>query len=242
MEGVAHTMKHVSMTMAALVLATAGMVGAGGWPPARLNGGEWDALTINVNIDRVARAGLIGPTGVVDQTWNEVLGNPPIVAGSLLDASGAATTVGLTVNASNVDWWNNPSLTLLTSAAFNWSPNDPYVLTINGLADDKKYDLYLASFHPNEDGNRALFSTLNTTDTLSPQVADSGGPGGNSSAWVEGVNYVRFQKMQSDSGLITITIVGQDTGGNRRRAYISGFQLVEVAIPPPPPKTVLIVR
>jgi hypothetical protein len=132
--------------------------------------------------------------------------------------------------------WGTPSLTLLRGAAFSWVPATPATLTITNLPTGKKYDLYLASFHPNEDGDRALFSTANATVTTSPQIVDTGGPAGNDSTWVEGANYARFANVQPDAaGNITVTMVGQDTTGSRRRAYLSGFQLVEIV----PPTTTL---
>jgi hypothetical protein len=182
---------------------------------------------INVNIDTATRTELVGPAGGLGQTWNQ---QPNLKTGSsLLDSVGIPTTVGFSTNASDVGTWGSPSLTLLTGGAFNWTANNPYTLTITGLTTGKKYDLDIASFHPNEDGSKVLCSTGNTTDTSSPQIADNGGANGNSSTWVQGTNYVRFQNVQPDSGnTITITIVGEDTSGNRRRAYLSGFQLVEV--------------
>jgi HEAT repeat protein len=183
-------------------------------------------LTLNVNIDGAARSGLAGPAGGLGKTWAQPLA---LAASSLLDSEGRVTSVGFTCNASNLGQWGAPTLTLLTGGAFNWTPANPYALTISGLTTGKKYDLSLASFHPNEDGSRALFSTGNTTDTSSPQTVDNGGGGGNSSTWVEGVNYARFRNVEPNgSGQINLTIAGQDTTGNRRRAYLSGFQLMEV--------------
>jgi hypothetical protein len=141
------------------------------WAPATASFTTLRPLTpgpefINVNIDSSARAGLAGPAGGSGSTWNQ---QPGAETGSaLLNSVGAPTTVGFSVNASNVGEWGSPLLSMLAGAAFNWDPSSPYTLTINGLTNGKKYDLYLASFHPNEDGDRALFSTANTTDTASP--------------------------------------------------------------------------
>ncbi|MCF7733780.1 MAG: hypothetical protein K9N23_18975, partial [Akkermansiaceae bacterium] len=191
-------------------------------------------LRVNVNLDVAARAGLVGPAGGLGETWNQVLAGPGNIAGlegsSLLDANGTVTSVGFTCSAGNLYSWGGPALTLLTGGTFNWTPGDSYTLTIGGLTIGKKYDLSLVSFHPNEDGSRALFSTSNPTDTSSPRIVDNGGAGGNSSTWVEGVNYARFLNVDPDeSATINLTIDGEDTTGNRRRAYLSGFQLMEAA-------------
>ncbi|MCF7974612.1 MAG: hypothetical protein K9N55_12405, partial [Phycisphaerae bacterium] len=94
------------------------------------------------------------------------------------------------------------------------------------------YDLYLASFHPNENGGRTLFSTTNPTTTESPQIVDNGGPNGNDSTWVLGENYVVFEKLLPDAnGEITINMVGDWTTDSTKRFYLSGFQLTKSTIP-----------
>ena len=181
---------------------------------------------INVNIDVTNRTGLVGPAGGLPWpllTWNQQLGVPGLTASGLLDAYGATTTVGFTLNAGFVDPWGAPGLKLLTSAAFQWNWSTPANLVIDGLAPDREYDLYLASFYPNENGSRTLFSTSNTTTTVGIQIVDTGGPNGNDSTWIQGTNFARFENIEPDSsGKITVTMVG-DTG---KRAYLSGFQLV----------------
>ena len=68
---------------------------------------------IQVNIDTETRIGLAGPAGNLGATWNQVLGQPPLTASGLLDSAGAASTVGFTCDASNVDTWGEPALRLL---------------------------------------------------------------------------------------------------------------------------------
>ncbi|MCF7732534.1 MAG: cadherin-like domain-containing protein, partial [Akkermansiaceae bacterium] len=188
-------------------------------------------LLLNVTLDKDPATGLVGPAGGLGETWNQPLARS---GSGLLDSDGLVTGVSFSCSASNLGQWGSPQLEMLRGGAFNWSANDAYALNISGLAVGKQYDLSLASFHPNEDGSKALFSTSNPTDTASPQIADNGGPNGNSSTWVDGVNYVQFLNVEPDaSGDIDFTIDGDDTTGNRRRAYLSGFQLV--ALPPVPP-------
>jgi hypothetical protein len=182
---------------------------------------------LHVNIDTEARTGLDGPAGGAGETWNQQLGNAGLTANGLLDSTGAATSVGFTYNASHVGWWGDPALKLLTGGAFQWDWSTPSTLEINGLTPGKKYVLHLASFHPNELGGRTLFSTANATDTPGVQIADNAGPDGNSSTWVRGVNCARFDGIVPDTAnRITITVSG-DSGTSEKRAYLSGFQLVE---------------
>jgi len=181
---------------------------------------------IQVNIDTETRIGLAGPAGNLGATWNQVIGQPPLTASGLLDSAGAATTVGFTCDASNVDTWGEPALRLLKSGAFQWNWDDAYHLVLSGLTPRRPYSLYLASFHPNELGGRSVFSTANATTTVGTQIADTGGPDGNASTWVSGVNCVWFDNIVPDANnQITITIVG-DSGTNAKRAYLNGFQLV----------------
>ncbi len=181
---------------------------------------------INVNFDTSTRAGLDGPAGGAGATWNERLGTAGLTASGLLDASGAGTSVGFTCDASNVDPWGDPALKMLAGAAYSFA-NSPVSLVINGLNPGKKYALHIASFYPNELGGRSLFSTANTTTTAGVQVADNFGPDGNAVSWDIGVNCVRFDDMVPDShNKITVTMT-PDAATSGKRAFLSGFQLVE---------------
>ena len=184
---------------------------------------------IYVNLDSATVTGLSGPGGGLSQTWNQLTTSS---ASNLLDSSGNATGVGFNCSAGQLGQWGNPTLTLLRGAAFNWNANDVYSLTLSGLTSSRKYHLFLASFYPSEAGSRALFSTSNLTTTSSPQVVDNLGANSNSSTWVEGRNYARFLNLEPDSsGQISLSIVGQDTSNNQRRAFLNGFQLIETTTP-----------
>ncbi len=184
---------------------------------------------IYVNLDSATVTGLVGPGGSLSQTWNQLT---TLSASNLLDSSGNVTNVGFNCTASNIGRWGSPTLTLLRGAAFNWNANGAYTLTLSGLASSRKYHLFLTSFYPSETGSRALFSTSNLTTTSSPQVVDNLGANSNSSTWVEGRNYARFLNLEPDSsGQISLSIVGQDTSNNQRRAYLNGFQLIETTTP-----------
>ena len=185
---------------------------------------------INVNIDTVARTGLVGPAGGANATWNQQLGASGLTANGLLDANGAATTVGFSCSAGSVDPWGLPNLTLLTAGAFNFGANTPATLVINGLPTGRKFDLYIASYYPNEDGSKGVFSTTSLTTSVGTQSYDNGGPNGNASTWVRGTNYVLFQNLVPDaSRKITLTFV---SGLPNYRAMVNGFQVVDVTYAP----------
>lgn len=180
---------------------------------------------VHVNFDTELRTGLVGPAGGAGTIWNERIGTAGLTANNLLDSTGAVTSIGFTCDATNVDAWGNPGQKMLTSAAFTFGANYPTNLEINGLTPGKKYALYLASFHPNELGGRSRFTTNNPATTVGAQSADNLGTNGNSFTWVQGVNYVRFDNLEPDANnRITITMV---SGTPDRRAYLSGFQLLE---------------
>ncbi|GEM_PF-570889 len=198
-----------------------------------------NAVLINVNIDTTARtqSTLDGPifgNGGSDlgARWNQSLGTP-VSGTSLLDSTGAATTVSFTSNASYVGIWGAPALKILTGGAFQWVPTAEYTLTISGLDSGEEYDVYLASFHPNENGNRVLISTSNTTSTVGTQIADSGGGGGNDSTWVRGENFVVFEDVEPDgSNRIIFTLDSDWTTDFTKRAYLSGFQIATAGTAP----------
>ena len=186
----------------------------------------------NVSIDTATRTGLAGPAGGTGETWNQPLNVAGLTSTSLLDAGGTTTSVGFTCSAGYVSSWGSPSLTILTGGAFQWDWNASASLVLSNLIPARKYDLYLASFHPNEQGGSTVFSTTNTTTTVGTQNANNGGGNGNSSTWVQGTNYARFQNIVPSSGRsITVNMVG-DSGTNAKRAYLSGFQLVDVTYAP----------
>jgi len=162
-------------------------------------------MLINVNMDTTEReeSSLDGPLdgdggSDVGTTWNQILDGPgfgvDVSRTDLVDSTGAATAVDFSVDGTANMWdWGAPDLLMLTSGILGWDPDvNPYDLVFSGLTGGTKYDLYLASFHPNENGGRALFSTTNTTTTESPQIVDNGGGGGNDSTWVKGENYTLF--------------------------------------------------
>jgi hypothetical protein len=223
------------VAVAILALATA--------PPAK-------GTLINVNFDWEERteSALDGPLegdggSDVGTTWNQILRQRrgwDIEGIALNDSTGAATTVTFSVakNGHTLGcWaWGAPDLVLLTSAITGWDPDiDSYDLVFGGVTVGRKYDLYIASFHPNENGGRALFSTTNTTTTESPQIVDNGGGGGNDSTWVKGENYTLFENLEPDvTGEIIIHVYSDWTTDSSKRNYVSGFQLI------PEPATMLL--
>jgi len=199
-----------------------------------------NAELINVSFDTTARteSALDGPYDGnggedLDTTWNQILAGPgfgvDVSRTDLLDSTGTTTAVDFSVGGTVNMWaWGTPDLLMLTSALLGWDPDaNPYDLILGGLAGGTKYDVYIAGFHPNEKGGRALLSTTNTTATTSPQIIDNGGPNGNDSTWVMGENYALFEKVLPDvNGEIIIHVYSDWTADSSKRAYVSGFQLM----------------
>ena len=181
---------------------------------------------IQVHLDTAARSDLTGPAGSPGAIWNQAVGIPPLAATGLLDASGTPTGVGFSCNADSVNSWGGPALTLLTGGVFPLSWNTPAQLVLTGLTPGKHYTLYLPSFYPDELGGKTLFSTANATTTTDPQIVDNGGPNGNSSTWVRGVNFARCDDLIPDSNNRIVVNMVSDSGTNDKRAYLCGFQLV----------------
>jgi len=223
--------KNVLTIVAMVVFAMAGMA---------------DAVLINVNIDVQARTqstldGPIWGTGGSDvgTTWNQIIHAagwfaPGTIYGTnLKNSTNGSTTVDFTTDSGCMWPWGDPDLELLCAAIFAWDYNTLQTMIISGLTPGVEYDVYLASFYPNGDGSRAVFSTANTTSTSSPQIVDNGGGGGNSSTWVRGTNFVVFEDVEPDgSNQITITFVSDTPGKN---AYLSGFQIATAGTAPVPP-------
>ena len=207
--------------------------------------GNAKQMLISVSMDTTERdeAALDGPFdgdggSDVGTTWNQMVDGPgfnvDVSRTGLVDSTGAATAVNFSVDGTVGMWsWGAPDLLMLTSGILGWDPDaNPYDLVFSGLTAGVKYDLYIASFHPNENGGRALFSTTNETTTQSPQIVDNGGGGGNGATWVQGENYALFEKVESDgNGEIIINVSSDWTTDNSKRAYVSGFQLTKSIIP-----------
>lgn len=185
-----------------------------------------DPLSIHVNFDTATRTGLVGPAGGLGKTWNQPRA---LSATALKDSDGLVTGVSFVNTCDGIDPWSG-SLSMLVGGARSFGWSTPRNLVISGLAPGNKYNLYIGSFYTNENGSTGIFTTTNVTSNGQIQNNNNGGGHGNSSTWVQGTNYVRFENVEPDAfNKIAIQAVG--VGGNR--AVWSGFQLV--ALPPVPP-------
>lgn len=201
-------------------------------------------VAVSVNIDTDAREGLVGPAGGLGMAWVQapLSASGPIAVSGLLDTNGVGTSMGFTCDAGMVGNWGSPSLVMLQGGAFHFGGESPPInLVITNIPAGRKYDLYLVSYLYSE-GSKATFTTANTTTNGAVQYCNNGGPAGNSTTWVQGVNYALFQGMEPDSSnRISVTMSRTDLGVY---ALFNGFQLMEV-IPPPPrmfPGAILTVR
>ena len=184
---------------------------------------------INVNVDNVARTGLVGPVGGGGgATWNQ---SSAKTLNGLVDSFGAPTGIGYNCSLGNGpdDWPFAAEFALLRQGFYNWTGTDPANLVIKKLPSGKRFDLYIASYYPNESGSKGVFSTTNATATVGDQYNDNGGKGGNATTWVQGQNFVVFENVLPDAaGNITITVTGITDGTTTYRAMVNGFQLVDL--------------
>jgi hypothetical protein len=176
-----------------------------------------NAALINVNIMSHGEMGevessLVGPAGGAGTTWNQLPSvpgnwNPPF-GNNLLDSTGATTAVDFSFHLPYCDPWGSPDLTLLHAAYYNPGWSDWGVCEISDLDPTKTYDLYIASYYPNESGSKGTFTTTNATSNGSSQSVDNGGAGGNGSTWVQGENYVLFDDVVLRPRLFETAILG----------------------------------
>jgi hypothetical protein len=221
-----------ALTLAAIVL------GAGSFASAAL---------INVNFTGGAdpESSLVGPGGGLGTTWNQFAG--PDSPGTLLDSSGAATTVAINSNFGLPNTFDTATidLTMLRGSMTNFGKGvDDTNVTISGLAIGGIYDIWLVTLRnqPFESGTPSgteqyvgWWSTANTTTSSSNQLVDARGASINTSTFVDGYNYVLFEDVVANgSGQIVFTGVAGpllDGSNNDHRLGLNGLQINQVPEP-----------
>ena len=188
------------------------------------------ALIINANFASSDPGSLVGPAGGSGETWNNSIAATVNVSTwsqtPLLDSTGDTTGIGYTMHNSGhglTAQGSTTTLSMLRNAVY--IGQDATTLTITGLNSASAYDIYIAGFSSNYPSG-ANFSTSNTTSTVGTQTYLSNA-GDQSSAWVQGQNYVLFEDVVPD-GSNTIVIDSTKVG----YSFFSGFQVVET-VPEP---------
>ena len=189
------------------------------------------ATIINANFASSDPGSLVGPAGGSGETWNNSIAATVNVSTwsqtPLLDSTGDTTGIGYTMHNSGhglTAQGSTTTLSMLRNAVY--IGQDATTLTITGLNSASAYDIYIAGFSSNYPSG-ANFSTSNTTSTLGTQTYLSNA-GDQSSAWVQGQNYVLFEDVVPD-GSDTIVINSTQV---EIYTFFSGFQVVE-SVPEP---------
>jgi autotransporter-associated beta strand protein len=206
-------------------------------------------LAINVNITggtEETASTLSGPAGGLGTTWNQFVG--PNSPGVLRDALGPATTVTLTSNFGLPNSFDSPviALPMLRGSMCDFGKGrDDINVTINGLKARGFYDIWLVTLRNQPYGSDGTeqyvgwWSTTNATTSSSNQLVNAVNPTINTTTFVAGYNYVRFQNVKAnDSGQIVFTgVAGDQLDGsdNNHRHGLNGLQIKEL----PPKGTVL---
>lgn len=180
---------------------------------------------------------LPGVVGAQGQAWNAV-SNENAYA-SLVDANGAATTIGFDITSTIPAEGNFTTLggsSFFTSWVFlgNQDSETQASFTINGLDDAKVYDLYFYAAWPYIAAGSEFSVDGGTTWSLSDGV-----PTGSNVPFSEGHSYVKIAGVPTDGsgnvdGLWKSTLEG---GSTAHRGMFNALQIVEAGTLAAPPVT-----
>lgn len=167
--------------------------------------------------------------GSADDIWNgiDVLGSADSDLG-LVDTSG--DPISATLSYDTIDGGavtsaatsEQPNPSLMSDYLFN-NDGGQISVTLDGLADDTEYNLYIyLASQDASDGSRAADVTVNGTEETA-----TGNP---ETSFSEGDNYLLFQTVSSDSGEIDIT-EADDSNNTDHEVDMNGLQLEPVPEP-----------
>jgi hypothetical protein len=217
----------------ALILAVIAL-GAGSFASAAL-------INVNfagANTDNEPSASLSGPAGGLGTTWNQVVGTGG--SGTLLDSTGASTTVTVGHNYGLTADDNPTTLPILQGSVANFGKGADATVTIGGLASAGIYDIWLVSLRNQPFGGDGTeqyhgnWVTGNVTSSAPSQLLNALGTI-NTSTFVAGYNYVLFEDVVATAGgVITFTADASEPGdvsalGNR--LGLNGMQINQVPEP-----------
>ena len=184
-------------------------------------------------------ADISGPAGGLGTTWNQY--NNEDTSGTVLDSSGAATSIQVTTNFSEGRYdGGGPTLPIYraTLTDFGRGVNSRNV-TISGLDAGGLYDIWLMSLRSQgADAERLVgwWSTGSTTTSSSDQFYDNRiSPTINNSTFVAGENYVLFENVEADgSGQIIFNgVAGTELDGSDD-TYRQGLNGLQINLVPEP--------
>lgn len=200
----------------------------------------------NLNIGTYTGTAAAPSTGT---TWNAHQFNNTLNF-SLLDDQGAATDVGIWLQANPGEWSYSNANTLMGDYTFsntNWSNNAGQRFTIfSNLADggtgmqidgSKTYDIYIYTMG-DAAGQHTTFQINHAGGTTS-QTATGDGPF--NGTFTEGANYLKFSNVTPKAYYVSGTDNGYEfeffwgrAAGNTTAAAINGIQIVETEVPAVP--------
>jgi hypothetical protein len=192
--------------------------------------GSAHATLINVDMNTDVSPTFTGSGVLGGGTWNgvAVTGNTITTASNLLDSTGAATTVDLTLSSANlsnfdaVNGNNGPANDLLR----DYGSSGGYVnivVTISGLLPSASYDLVSYNAGDNTSQGTSISGAISGTTTSAQRTS-----------YVEGVNYIRGTAISDGSGSLSFTVADNGT----QFAMINGLQ-ISGTVPEPSSLTML---
>jgi hypothetical protein len=186
-------------------------------------------------------SGLVGPAGGLLMSWNQYAGADS--TGVVLDSVGEATTVTIDTNF-GFTALDTPviDLTMLRGSMTEFGKGiDDRNVTISGLDPGGFYNIWLVTLRNQpfgSDGTEQYVGWWSTTNaTLSPgsQLVDARGAVINTTTFVDGYNYVRFETVEAnESGQIVFTGTAGpllDGSNNNHRLGLNGVQIEETEPP-----------
>jgi hypothetical protein len=197
-------------------------------------------VTINVDFNGAAGSGTFSGVGAAPDAgtiWNAVVPpNNPFTSGPLVDSTGAATAVTVSLTSNYLEYAANERVaafapTLLTDFVYQTQlgPNGPASgFAINNLTPGGAYDLY---FYSQNGGysNTATSFTIGSDVKIATNINTPGGFG--PASFIENTNYVVFAGIVADgTGVIAGSFNDVAIANN---AAFNGLQIQQVPIPEP---------
>jgi hypothetical protein len=199
---------------------------------------------INVNFtagQAQTESSLAGPAGGLLTRWNQYADADS--TGTVLDSLGEATTVTIDTNF-GFTAFDTPviDLTMLRGSMTEFGKGiDDRNVTISGLDPGGFYNIWLVTLRNQPFGSDGTeqyvgwWSTTNATMSSSSQLVDARGEVINTSTFVDGYNYVRFETVEADgSGQIVFTGTAGpllDGSNDNHRLGLNGLQIEETDPP-----------
>lgn len=184
---------------------------------------------------------LEGPGGGLGTSWNQYAANSS--SGTMVDSSGAATSVKVTTNFSEGRYDGTaPTLTMLRATLTDFAKGATNrTVTISGLEANGSYNIWLVSHrHQSTAAERqaGIWATTHATSSPPSQIVDGREGALNGATFVAGVNYALFRSVvANDSGVIAFTGAGGSTNNGfdaSYRMHLNGIQIAPAAPPQPP--------